>query len=357
MTTRTGVVHRGLACALLVLTMGGGSARAAPSQGDASGEPRAAEDARPVILIVVERGRDDHLAARLSLDPGLTRFRIDSRLEEGPFAPDALERTSDRADAVAGVFVARTAGAVTIWLADRITGKVIARRLQGPRDEDETLLALGVVELLRSSLMELRLPNRPSLGTKPPPAAALQLLPQAMPSMQDRWHVMLEGGALGPLGAVGEVGLVPLVVLAVGYQGANPLGARVGVSVPLALPTTTDERGQSTIRALGAHGRVTAAFRRTRALQPHVGIAWHLWQFQVAGRAAFPLESASETKYAYGPAATLGLDLRLSPRWRLSVHAELGAMSGAPRIRFADEVVADWGPYFAQAGLGFGVGF
>jgi hypothetical protein len=107
-------------------------------------------------------------------------FEVNEVERHGEEARDSAEADS----AAAGVFatiaiVPRTADAADIWVADRITGKTVVRRIQvptGPARDVAAVLAVRAVELLRASLLEALEPPRrvdSSTPTEPPPAAVV----------------------------------------------------------------------------------------------------------------------------------------------------------------------------------------
>src|SRR5579864_2144728 len=77
--------------------------------------------------------------------------------EEGSPMRAPLELAARSVGAIAAVrLVPSGEGKVEVWVADRVTGKAVVRELDVPRSgASDAAIAVGSVELLRASLMEL----------------------------------------------------------------------------------------------------------------------------------------------------------------------------------------------------------
>src|SRR5580704_2293598 len=77
--------------------------------------------------------------------------------EEGSPSRAPLEQAARSVGAVAAVrLIASSEGKVEVWVADRVTGKAVVRELDAPASgASDAAVAIGSVELLRASLMEL----------------------------------------------------------------------------------------------------------------------------------------------------------------------------------------------------------
>src|SRR5580693_842067 len=77
--------------------------------------------------------------------------------DEGSPSRAPLEQAARSVGAVAAVrLIASSEGKVEVWVADRVTGKAVVRELDAPAGgTSDAAVAIGSVELLRASLMEL----------------------------------------------------------------------------------------------------------------------------------------------------------------------------------------------------------
>src|SRR5882672_4865044 len=77
--------------------------------------------------------------------------------DEGSPSRAPLEQAARSVGAVAAVrLIASREGKVEVWVADRVTGKAVVRELDAPESgASDAAVAIGSVELLRASLMEL----------------------------------------------------------------------------------------------------------------------------------------------------------------------------------------------------------
>lgn len=75
----------------------------------------------------------------------------------------SLEQTAQTEDASAAIRLTQRGKKVEVWVADRVTGKMVSRTitLQPGREPEDSIIVLAAVELLRASLMEIYAVNRP----------------------------------------------------------------------------------------------------------------------------------------------------------------------------------------------------
>src|SRR5271170_4169405 len=112
-----------------------------------------------------------------------------------------LEQAARSVGAVAAVrLIASTEGKVEVWVADRVTGKAVVRELDAPASgASDAAVAVGSVELLRASLMELH-SGEPPHGDAPANDRVQSL---ALPSAPRVPRVGLGAGAGAELGIRG----------------------------------------------------------------------------------------------------------------------------------------------------------
>jgi hypothetical protein len=90
----------------------------------------------------------------------------------GSVGPMSLEQAARNVGAIAAVRIVPMAQSVQVWTADPVTGQSVFRELLPPAGQkpSDAAVALGAVELLRASLLELH-PPEPIAPPKPPQPA------------------------------------------------------------------------------------------------------------------------------------------------------------------------------------------
>lgn len=99
----------------------------------------------------------------------------------GSAGPASLEQTARNVGAIAAVRIVPMAQSVQVWTADPVTGQAVFRELlptAGQKPSDAAV-ALGAVELLRASLLELHPPEPATPPKSPPPAPICPPVPPA----------------------------------------------------------------------------------------------------------------------------------------------------------------------------------
>ncbi len=251
-------------------------------------------------------------------------------------------------------------GAVELWVNDRVTRKMLFRQFEIPAEVGEReaeIIALRIVEMLRASLLELRLPDRrarpaaPTGKDRPLPPAIRRLLPGPPSPAPDRLALELHGGAWISSGGVPALGMLHL-------------GLRV--RLPWSLDLLGDVGFSPVSGELRADG-LASTFDMTS------GFVWTVWTPEPAGplRPAFGVGAGLLRPGARGVSGTQGLTLRedstlvgagavrFELAWsftpRLAVICVVNAGVALPEIsvRFSDRTVARAGNPFAEilAGL------
>jgi len=88
----------------------------------------------------------------------------------GSAGPTSLEQTARNVGAIAAIRLVPMAQSVQVWTADPVTGQSVFREVVPPAGQkaSDAAVALGAVELLRASLLELHPPEAPAPPPKPP---------------------------------------------------------------------------------------------------------------------------------------------------------------------------------------------
>ncbi len=310
-----------------------------------------AVEERKATLVLVTNHRDAAIIPLLRSELeslGLVVETVDKGADE--VIPRDLKLAAHDRKAVAAVRVLVSSGVVEVWIADRVTGKVVLREVMAEDAESkisESTVVLRVVELLRASLMEVDAPH-PARGELAPP-----------PKLYDVVGFPDEAGRL-------RLELGPSVIVSAGGVGPS-LAAQFEVGYRLL--------SQLTVRGFGAMsmlaGRIKAvegsASVNTRlvglGIELHTRVSESRWQaFARLGVGLLSLDSRGQTSAPYvgyerndtGLAFLLGVGTRFRLTRNLAVSAALeGARALHPvAMQFNDKTVARFGTGVALGSLG-----
>lgn len=336
----------------------------APSEARAQNAPAAPiASARPRIVIVTNHA-DAAIVPLLQAD--LESLGLDvSRVDHGPdeVIPRDLTAAARTTGAVAGFRIIVAQGKVEVWIADRVTGKIVLREILVQEHESSaTELATVVfqaVELLRVSLMELEAPH-PSHGevAPPPEIGEISGFPEA------KGVFAIEAGPAALL-ASRDLGVQPTVRFALrwrlpwGQRAEHGKAARHSFQVAAhgALPITAADvsgpEGAAEVRPMlfGA-SLLYAPVPAVARWQPLLGIGASALVVRAQGDAAFPRPEFSVTKVSPLALANAHVHLRVLDSFRLWAGIDAGASLVPPKLLFGPRVVAAFEPYLLQVGLG-----
>jgi len=274
--------------------------------------------------------------------------------DDQPVGRAPLEKLARAAGAFAAIRLVPLGAGVEVWVADRVTGKTVVREVlpaSKARGGTEDTVAVGAVELLRASLLELSLSHTAPRGEVEPPEAVERIAPPP-PREPDLGRRHLLSATLGP-GAQWSLGGVPpsfLGQLAVGWFTRGWLGAEAFAGMSSRFKVQEDEVGSSKL-ALLVLGVGPTLSSPSASLGALVG----------AGVAAVELEAQGLPENARydGSSDSLWMPasyLRAGVVWEVADHVRVRAdltllgTYGPMRVRFAGDEVARWGQ---PAGLGF----
>jgi hypothetical protein len=295
-------------------------------------------NAAPARVAVVHSSNPDALEQRT-----LTRLRAE--LAAAGFEVSDMARGADdpreAAEAeppVAGVFatiaiVPRTADAADIWVADRITGKTVVRRVQGGAGtggDVAAILAVRAVELLQASLLEAfePRPREQERATSAPMPGAVSAW---MSDRSRREATFSVDAGVGVLHSMGGVGPAALPILGLSYRATPALALRLRVGGPafaadLKMPSGRIAVHQETILLDAVfRARGGAAWVRPIAL---VGAG--AYRLDVAGTAVPPYQGRTGGLVGAVIDAGFGAALRLSSR--ASLLADARALLVMPKL-------------------------
>lgn len=271
-----------------------------------------------------------------------------------------IEAASRRLDPVA-TFAIRAVpdgAAAELWLEDRVTGKLVIRRIDvGAGPDAPANLALKAVELLRGSLLEVTVERAPgaSAPPAPPPADVARFVAAAGadPSLYFTrgWGVAAGASLLGSSGL--DPALAPLVRLSWGSRGG--IAVRLTASGLGSAPTVTAVEGTARIHQTVALAEGLRVLRPGARLQPFVGVAVGGYRVRGEGTgASVAFSGATGTNTVVALGVVGGGAARLGSRLALVLDAGLLLFYPRTRIVFDTQEITRAGGLALQTTLSLG---
>lgn len=313
--------------------------------------PVSASPAGPATLVLVTNHQDAAIIPilRSELESlGIVVEIVDKG--EAEVIPRDLKRVAHERNAVAAIRVLVSTGVVEVWIADRVTGKVVLRDVlaQDTRSKvSETTVALQVVELLRASLMEVEAPHTPHGEVAPPPTLYNVV---GFPEETGRLRLELGPAAFVALGGVGP-----------------SLAAEFEAGYRISDYFTIDGFGATSIvpgALSGAEGtaKVTSHLM-TFGIELHPKASATPWQPFVrtnAGLLALSSKGDARTPFVgyqredVGLAVLAGVGMRLRLRRNVAICAAIQGLRALQPVamQFNDATVARFGTFVAIGSLG-----
>jgi hypothetical protein len=272
--------------------------------------------------------------------------------DEGSPSRAPLEQAARSVGAVAAVrLIASSEGKVEVWVADRVTGKAVVRELDAPASgASDAAVAIGSVELLRASLMELH-SGEPPHGDAPA-NEKIQALALAGPASPRIPRLGLGAGAGAELGVRG-LGPSADADIGVWVRVAARFGARFIAHTSLSAAQVVTGSGAVDVRSQLFGALATYVFAdATRAWAPSASIGIGAAHVSATGTATAPYVSASEAAWYPAPLGGLGVAWSFAPGLRLRGDG-LAAMT-LPPVRVSTPVsgVGSWGAPAILVSLG-----
>lgn len=284
-------------------------------------------------VVLVRAPSDDALIVQ-------TFVRLRSELTSAGFSvEERSEQTNDERDvgtadasalAVIAVRRASEGGKAEIVVADHATHKTVIRTVDFPRD-DASLLAMRVVELLRSSLVEPIALPAPE-GVPSPAADPLPAPVAAWTRPRPRWALGL-GAALIYAGA--DVGPAGAPAFSAEYGVVESLRVRLLLTGPAIGGEVVGAEGRATLRQelglleLGWEPALDVPVR------PRVGAGLGVYHFDARGRATPPYVGGGDDAFSALGSLGAGAVMRLGHALRLVLEGRGLFAFPRPVVRFA----------------------
>jgi hypothetical protein len=265
----------------------------------------------------------------------------DSRLAALPPEPRTLMEPSSELpapSATLGIFGDLDHGTAELWVVDRITGKAVVRRMHVETSEDRPIsevLAIRAQELLRASLVEVVVEERPPVApVQKSPAQVERASADAESSPPAwRWALELGGAALGGWGGI-DPALAPTVRLRV------PLGQRLGIRLTGlgfgTRPMVRSRVGSASVRQDVLLLECAAWLGLGRRIRPVLSLGIGAARFAVDGTGIAPYQGEQTARWLLAGDGGIGLAVRVGAHWEAQLDLHALVLAPRPSVRFFD---------------------
>lgn len=313
-----------------------------------SGSARAA--AAPTVAVAGDRPSAQQLSAELRT---LGFEVVPAAVDPEPTPEQGLRRAGHERQVAAAVWIRRGSGSAEIWVLDRVTGKIVQRKLRLSRmseEEASRTVAQRALELLRASFRELADGTVPPEATDrsdaPPEVTAFAEEPERSPlEISPRLFVHLGGGVAGAAGGLGPTGQVRVGLR---YMPVLNFGLTLDGLIPTTPTELAEPEGSARISigllTVGAHFVLA---RQSWWVRPDLGVGVGAGFVGMKGEAAFPLEGRVDRVVTAVVQGRIGTSFLVHRVVHLRVDGTIGALLPEPTVRFAGRTVATWGQPFA----------
>ncbi|HKQ69005.1 MAG TPA: hypothetical protein VJT73_06690 [Polyangiaceae bacterium] len=301
---------------------------------------RSAAALAPIVVLVTPPSPDEVVTEALTriqgelVAAGCEVVPIEAR--DQPTTPSArVELAAIALDAVAAFEIVHDAehSNPVIWIADRLSGKPVVRRIEVPPESGPratSTIAVHAVELLRASLLERLVNAAAPHEAKPEKPRPIEIFVPSLPRVP---RVALE---VGPAFAAGAVGRRPewLGVARVSYRLTSTFTARlafvgVGPGTRLSAPS-----GSAAMKQAFGLFELTAG-RTWGAVRPYAAVGVGAHHLDVQGSAAIGYLGYDESLWSGLGSVGGGVSLR-HDRFFASLEAAAFFVVPSPVIRMGD---------------------
>jgi len=310
--------------------------------------PAASADAPHIVLVTNHADAAIVPLLRAELETLGMHVEVEDR---GPneIVPRDLNVAARRHQAVAAVRVLVAAGVVEVWIADRVTGKIVLRDVIAESRErvDETLVAVRAVELLRGSLMELEAPHEPRGEIPAPPA--LRSLAQFLED-RERFALGVEGAALWSAGGATPA---PAATLSLTFRPWRFGALRMAGGAALAPAKLSSVEGTAEFSLrwieLGAVAVLPPSESRLRG---SLGAGFGLSALSMEGTPVGSYLGTSRTLWSPTPSIRASVGYAVARPVRIVLGVWAGRMLRHAEVQFAGRHVGAYGAWLACGSLG-----
>jgi hypothetical protein len=269
----------------------------------------------------------------------------------------ALERAARSLGGLAGVHVLPAGQGSTLWVLEPATGRSVTRELSRPTasNADPNEVALGTLELLRASMLELHPPAAEAHVPAPTPGPSPAPVAPSAPVSDEPARLSLTGGVGAELG-LRSVGPSLITLWSVWLRLGGCFGLRGFTALPLSSERARVSEGEVEVRpTLVGAGLACGSERRNSLLRPRVGLGFVGARVETRGIADVAATSHQAAAWLGGGYGLLGIGLGLSSDVRLDLDVTGVVLPTPASILVNRREVATWGAPGGVVSLGLEV--
>jgi hypothetical protein len=248
------------------------------------------------------------------------------------------------ARAVLDVIGDDTLVAVDVWTVKLPPGRFEVTRIAAESNtaNPSERLALRTIEALRASLLEIDLAARQARGEPLSKPAAPTVVASALAPANERERFAFEIGVAGLMSLDG-VGPAILPTVRAGWAARSWFIVQAALTGAGTSPTVTTTAGSASIAQ--QYGVLGACFRfgSDRRLWPFLGLAAGVLHTSVVGQPGLSMEGHDGDRWSLLFDASVGMGLRLYPRYYVTLAAHVQVADPYVAIHVADAVGATTG--------------
>jgi hypothetical protein len=317
------------------------------------GPGASAESAATLIVLIADEPADP-VVARLSRDLQGLGFGVVvlSATPENTGDANAPQRTTRSLGGLAGVRVLPGGRGSALWVLEPSTNRSVTRELTGAADAntDPNEVALGTLELLRASMLELH---------PPPPEPKRQVAPPAPPApppppVEAPVRVSLSGAFAAELG-LRSVSASTATMWSVWLRLGGCFGVRGFTALPLSSEHTRVAEGEVEVRPTLVGLGLSCSSERSGWLTPRVGLGVVGARIETRGLANVPSLNRQAAVWLGGGFGLLGIGARVTRDVRLNLDATGVVLPTPASILVQQREVGTWGAPGALLSLGLEV--
>lgn len=308
------------------------------------------------LIVIVADEPDDDASSRLQRDLRSLGFAVVllSATPENSSNTAALERAARELGGIAGVRLLANSRGSELWLFEPATGETVTRSL--PRTDgaaaDPNEVALGTLELLRASMMEVHARPR-TLGQARPDRSAEPLASERVPESRPAPAVFsLSGGVAAEVG-LRSVGPSLSTLWAAWFRVGGCFGVRGFAALPLIAEAAELVEGRVEVEPLLLGAGLSCALPdSTGSFWPRVSLGFAAAHVTTRGTAIDPSRSSEAAAWLGGAYGLLGVSARVARQVRLNLDVTAVVLPTPAIIVASQREVGTWGAPGAMVSVG-----